>query len=309
MNYWFTTHWPPRENEENKWGQGIWLQDGKEKYGKDIKAGDMLVIYESKTGRIEKRRLANGRILKIPCKTGKQGVIIIAKITSELYAYPNKPKEEYTNNTSAWWRWHAQAEVVTSSGFLPKENVNRIFGHSAKNNFRGFGKGKCRLMMMSREQFGQILTEYKSATLLNIKASPSPPSKNKNKRFNVPESKEHRELKEYVASDPENILNEKGLSTIKIEYEFPTNDRADIIMHDKFGRIIGVEIEREVNDNEHQGPIQAIKYRRMLEWMFDRNLNDSRSFLVANKISTKIKEKCKRYGIEYFEVFVPKGFE
>jgi hypothetical protein len=308
-NYWFTTHWPPRKNEENRWGQGIWLQDKKQKYGKDIEIGDMLIIYETKAGRTEKRKLANdeSKILKIPCIKGKQGVIKIAQVTSKLYEYPNKPIEEYTNNTSAWWRFHADVEIKSSSGYLSRIDTNKILIRSGKigslnNNFRNFGKGKCGLMKISKEEYDEIFLKYKSNISLNFKKNISSVYQKTKCTFDTVESKEHYELKNYVASDPEKILGEEGLSTIKMEYEFPTNDRADIVMQDKFGRIIGVEIELEVNDNDNEGPIQSIKYRRMLEWIFNRELNDSRSFLVANKISDKIKEKCKRYSIEYFEI-------
>ncbi|MCG2710905.1 MAG: hypothetical protein L6416_01010 [Candidatus Omnitrophica bacterium] len=68
------------------------------------------------------------------------------------------------------------------------------------------------------------------------------------------------------------MLNEEGLITIGKEYPFPTNDRADIVLKDKYGRIIGVEIEVEVNDDENAGPIQAIKYRT------DKSITNLRRF-------------------------------
>ena len=75
----------------------------------------------------------------------------------------------------------------------------------------------------------------------------------------------HLNLKNYVASNPAVALNESGLQLLGVEYKFPTNDRADIVLVDRHNRIVGVEIEPAVGDTDWAGPLQAIKYRYMLE--------------------------------------------
>jgi hypothetical protein len=72
-------------------------------------------------------------------------------------------------------------------------------------------------------------------------------------------------LKNFVASNPVTALNEPGLRTLGVEYEFPTKDRADIVLVDQHNRIIGVEIEPSVDNIDLVGPLQAIKYQYMLE--------------------------------------------
>ena len=87
-----------------------------------------------------------------------------------------------------------------------------------------------------------------------------------------------------------------------MEYEFPTNDRADIVLVDQHNRIIGVEVEPSVDNIDLVGLLQAIKYQYMLECFTDREPGDSRGILIAHSISNQIKEICLRYGIEYCEI-------
>ena len=116
------------------------------------------------------------------------------------------------------------------------------------------------------------------------------------------ESKEHLLLKSYVALHPESVLNEPDVRTIKVEYQFPTGDRADILLEDEFGRVIGMEIEVNVEDNQFEGLLQAIKYRYMSELITDRTPGDSRAILVAYRISQNMKCLCEKYHIQYIEI-------
>jgi hypothetical protein len=58
----------------------------------------------------------------------------------------------------------------------------------------------------------------------------------------------HLNLKNYVNSNPAVALNEPGLRSLGVEYEFPTNGRADVVLVDQHNRIVGVEIEPSVDD-------------------------------------------------------------
>ncbi len=118
----------------------------------------------------------------------------------------------------------------------------------------------------------------------------------------VGESEEHRNLKEYVASNPAAILGEKGLETIKVEYYFPSGDKADIVLKDADGNIIGVEIEIHVHNNQLVGILQAIKYRYMLALMEERKYFETRAFLIAKSISQDVISLCEKYEVECFIV-------
>ena len=112
----------------------------------------------------------------------------------------------------------------------------------------------------------------------------------------------HLNLKRYVAANPASALNEPGLRTLHVEYRFPTNDCADIVLADRHNRIIGLEIEPTVPGVDLVGLLQAIKYQHMLECITQRERGDSRGILVAHKISDRVKTVCEQYGIEYFEI-------
>jgi len=298
MNYWLTTHWPQRYGDNIKYENGIWLKEGDQNYGKDIKIGDTVLIYESKTGRTIRQKNLNGTTTLVKCNKGREGIIQIGEITTELYIDETKKEETYTDGSVRWWRWHARAKIKSQSGFVPRKRVNEVLGYSSTYPMKGYGTGHTGLDKISKEVYEILLTAYNSS----LKGLRVDLVENKKREFKENESPAHKKLKEYVASNPSNILKEDGLTLVMVEYPFPTMDRADIVLKDKYGNLIGVEIELIVGDDDYEGPLQAIKYRRMLEWLFDRAQGDSRSILVANKISNKIKEKCKVYDIECFEI-------
>ena len=112
----------------------------------------------------------------------------------------------------------------------------------------------------------------------------------------------HLNLKNYIAANPSLALDEPGLCTLAVEYEFPTNDVADIVLVDQHERIVGVEIEPAVDGANSVGLLQAIKYRYMLECAASREPGDSRGILIAHRISQKVKALCKKYQIEHHEI-------
>ena len=121
-------------------------------------------------------------------------------------------------------------------------------------------------------------------------------------RDEVGESEEHRNFKEYVASNPSVVLGEQGLETVKVEYWFPSGDKADIVFRDSDGNIIGAEIEINVESTQLVGVLQAIKYRHMLALMEERKNFETRAFLIAKSISKDIINLCKKYDVECFVV-------
>jgi len=116
------------------------------------------------------------------------------------------------------------------------------------------------------------------------------------------ESEEHLTLKNFVASNPSEVLGELGLITIRVEYPFPSGDRADIVLKDANGRTIGAEVEINVNNTLLAGVLQAIKYRYMLAVMEERKNFETRAFLIAKSISKDVISLCEKYDVECFIV-------
>lgn len=87
-----------------------------------------------------------------------------------------------------------------------------------------------------------------------------------------------------------------------MEYEFVKNDRADLVLEDRFGRYVGVEVEVDVVAGDLCGVLQSVKYSRMYAVACSRDFEEVRAFLVAHTIPAEVKQVCRRYEVEFFEV-------
>jgi hypothetical protein len=111
----------------------------------------------------------------------------------------------------------------------------------------------------------------------------------------------HQKLKRAVADSPEEHLGEP-LRLIKVEYQFPTNDRADILFADSQNRLVAVEVEVDVGPLDVSGLLQAVKYKHMLAVLYRLRPTDVRGILVARTVHGVMKDRAQRYGIEVHEV-------
>jgi hypothetical protein len=232
---------------------------------------------------------------------GKEGIIGLEEVISEVEAEVDSETTRYADGSEIWWRWSARTKTITENGFVPRIVVNQNLGYKPNYTLRGFGDHKSGLKRLKKHEFENLLGYFK-----DHKRDISPPvSKPHYVGVSVRgtgESDKHRNLKEYVASNPSMVLGESGLDTLNVEYAFPTNDRADIILKDQFDRIVGVEIEVEVGPRDLAGVLQAVKYRFMMAVMTRSKFNESRSFLVAYSIASEIQELCRAYEVECFEI-------
>lgn len=296
MNYWMTTHWPPREDDPDNVASGVWVPDGREIAGSDLETGDFVLIYQARSGRTELRRAPDGTVDRVRCLKGAGCIIAIAKVKERLFEDPESRPTDYTDGTRIWWRWFAPIDVLSRSGFVPRAELNNVLGYAQSYSFRGFGHYHSGLKKISAEQY-YALTDLFRNNLPNTL-----PCEENQDHGTRPESEEHRLLKKYVAWEPSQVLGERGLTAVATEYTFPTGDRADVVLEDHTGRIIGVEIEVSVGDNQLAGVLQSIKYRYMLEPLTQRVPGDSRAFLVAYFVSPSVNQLCERYDVECFVV-------
>ncbi len=152
MNWWVTTHWPPREENPDEIADGLWVPEGREVAGEDVRKGDIVVVYQAKSGRTEVRRQPDGKELLVKNLKGKEGVIAITEAQSSLYALEGSTPEEYTDGSKIWWRWYTPLRLITRSGFVSRQRLNTILGYAPNYSLHGFGDAKSGLKKISQKR-------------------------------------------------------------------------------------------------------------------------------------------------------------
>lgn len=300
MRYWVTTHWPLREGWTEEGAAGVWLPDGREAVGAALAIGDHVIVYESRSGRTQLVERPDGSTVTLACREGREGVVYYGRVSESLHADSDSEPEHYTDGTTVWWRWSARIQVLSRSGFVPRPELLLSLGYKPTWNLRGFGTDHSGLLEITQEQYQEIVHKFHDSRRLQLAAYPIP--RGGGQLGGGGESPTHARLKRYVADNPSGALRESGMRTIWLEYPFPTGDRADVVLADTYDRVVAVEVEPEVADTDVVGPLQAIKYRFMLEWLSNREPGDSRAVLVAHAISPRICELCRRYAVECIEI-------
>jgi hypothetical protein len=121
------------------------------------------------------------------------------------------------------------------------------------------------------------------------------------------ESEAHKALKNYVASHPE-LLGLTGVANVRIERQFTSGDRADIVFEGESPIHAAVEIELSGASNLLVGAFQAIKYAMLcaaeaglpLEFGPD---GDVQAFLVAHETEyPEVEVFAAKYGISLISV-------
>jgi hypothetical protein len=186
---------------------------------------------------------------------------------------------------------------------VPRETLNRLLGYKPSNPLRGFGDQHSGLKRIDAATYLAIEAAFRAGRATPAPAFPlQPRAGGPPKGRPGGEGEPHRLLKEYVAGAPEAALGEAGLVLRMMEHPFPTGDRADVVLDDRFGRVVGVEVEVAVGDLDPEGFLQALKYAAMLEPLYDREPDDGRAVLVAYAVSPGMRARCAAYGVECVEV-------
>jgi hypothetical protein len=295
MQYWVTTHWPQRRGE-SPLHNGIWVVDSKKSVINRVCVGDLVAIYESGSGKTPIINRTDGSVEKIPRQIGRQGVVELHRVTSSAFESENSEPERYLDGSVRWWRWHTDTERISSAGFVYRKDLAKLLGMSVDYPFRGFGDQQSGLKEINKSQFELIVQRYQRYTRemdFSQKSDFSRP-------FGGPgggEGPAHKALKLAIAKNPA-LLGEEGLELVMVEYSFATGDRIDVLLRDRFGRMVAVEVEGECDEYEVAGPLQCMKYRALTAYLFNRNVQEVRSILAAPKIHKNIIEKLQGYEVE-----------
>lgn len=110
----------------------------------------------------------------------------------------------------------------------------------------------------------------------------------------------HRRLKEQLAQNPE--ILEPGLRLYRQEPQLQSHYRPDLILRDKDGRYVAVEVEPDFPGGNDTGVWQTVAYKHVLAAELRLSCDLVRGFLVAPRIPDGIKQKCRDLGVEPFEL-------
>jgi hypothetical protein len=299
MNYWITTHWPPRVCEERFSDTGAWVQDKKQAVLNEMRPGDMLFIYESGSGKNVIKKMADGTEDLVRRQPGRQGVIALAEITTAPIELIGSDYDHYADGSKAWWRYKADAFVINSKGFIRRRDLARILGYREEYPFKGFGDKHSGVKRLSQDEYEAIHSAF-VASQDNVK------SILKRARsvghFGGGEGRIHKSLKEYIAANPEKALGEDGLRTLEVEYPFATGDRIDVLLQDGNGRLVALEVEVDCDESEVAGPLQCMKYRAMIAYLCGWRVAEVRTVLAARSVSSAVRKRCTPYEIRVIEI-------
>ncbi len=154
-SYWITTHWPPLVDQPHQ--QNVYLQD-QHCDGCPINVGDMVVVYEFKSGPTLVVPETGKKVKRAP---GREGVVLAAEVVGEFRRRPPEvARQEYEERDSMYWGWEADTKAL-ARGLVPRVEVNRILGYSNGHRFFGFNHGKG-YKQIERGQFDEMLQRLTS---------------------------------------------------------------------------------------------------------------------------------------------------
>lgn len=153
MKYWLTTQWPPTVDGPRE-HEGIWLQEGKEDAGRDLRRDDLVFIYETKTG----RRRQDG----LRYWPGRQGIVALVGVfdvnLEEGFAQSH---EVYSDGDELLWKMVARTRPIDSSHFCRHVGVCDCLEYSRNYLFRGFGRSKSGLRELTEPEFNCLRDHFR----------------------------------------------------------------------------------------------------------------------------------------------------
>lgn len=121
------------------------------------------------------------------------------------------------------------------------------------------------------------------------------------------EGKEHKALKEYVATHPK-AVGISGVNTVDTEYVLPSGDRLDVLFVLKDGGCVAVEVKPSTSPDEDvsRGVFQCVKYKAVLEAVKAvryGNYEVETLLVCGGEMSGQNKQLAEDLGIQFIEGF------
>lgn len=298
MKYWLSAQAPPLEGSPDRQFDCIPLAAGREAAGLELAPGDLVLVYQSKSGRAVRRRDADEAEDWVQTVAGRQGISAVAEVQARVTHDPQIGQTTYADGTELRWCWRAPIEAFSTDGYVPLADVNRILGFKPTYNFGGFAYRSSGLREIDASQYWALVEVFQS----NAKGvrPPRDPLRSARPVGTGGGEGRLRLLVDYVASDPSFALREAGLETLAVAHQLPAGDSADVVLEDRAGTVVAVQVDAE---EDHLATIAHACIRRaMLELEMGRRPGQSRAFVVAYSVSQEMRELCGSYDVECFAV-------
>jgi hypothetical protein len=307
MNYWITTHWPRQQDTPSSEPYGdVWVKDGQWDVIKQLVPGDLVFIYESRSGPLPLGHNPDGSTYKRPKAQGKEGIVALVSVKERANQPLDRAEAQYDNGQKMWWRFRVSTEPLNSGGFIPRTTFLPVIGQKPTYNLRGFGENHSGVKQLTARQFTTLRKMYEESADSEDRKRIENNNLGGQLGGQGGEGEVHRDLKERIAAEPSKVLEEDGLHLIEMEFPFGcTGDRIDVLLRDKDRKFVAVEVEVECDPYHLAGALQCMKYRAMLAYYFERPLAEVRCILVAHKIAPEVKARCDAFEIETMMVARP----
>jgi hypothetical protein len=301
VKYWMLAQAPPLEGSPGRAFDCLSLAAGREAAGLEVEPGDLVLFYQSKSGRAVRQRDAEGGESWVPTVAGRQGIAAVAEIQGRATRDAQTGTTEYADGAELCWCWRAPVNAFSTDGYAPLSDVNRILGFKPSYNFGGFAYRNSGLREIEAGQYWALVEIFRS----NAKSTrPARDPIRSWRRLGASGSGEEHDARQlllsYVAADPTLALREAGLATMAVAHELPAGDSADIVLEDQAGAVVAVQVE--VEEDRLATIAHASIRRAMLELETGQRPGQSRVFVVAYSVSQEMRELCSSYGIECFAV-------
>lgn len=117
------------------------------------------------------------------------------------------------------------------------------------------------------------------------------------------ESEAHKALKNQIARHPE-LIGATGITSVAIEHQYPSGDRADLVLESDDSTWTVVEVELEGLVETVTGLFQAVKYRALQEAVLctEKQQGSVSAILAARAIPVEVRVLARRLGVKTVEV-------
>jgi hypothetical protein len=301
VRYWIAAQAPPLESDPDRGFDCVSLAEGREALGLELEPGDLVLVYQSRSGRAVKQRSAEGGEVWVPTVAGRQGIAAVAEVEDRVTRDARISGTEYADGRELCWCWRAPIDAISTDGHVSLSDVNRILGFKPTYNFGGFAYRNSGLREIEAAQYWDLVEIFRGNAR---RARPARDSI----RGSLPKRAVDRHaargarrlLVDYVAADPAFALRETGLETLAVSHPLPAGASADIVLEDRAGTVVAVQVDPE--EDGLATVAHASIRRAMIELEMERRPGRSRVFVVAYSLSQEMREACTSYGVECFTV-------